>query len=643
MLELEQAWLIPALPGGAFLALLLLRNLLPRKGDFVAIGAMLAAWVLVMLLVAEFTDLLAQGSGIPGREGFDWVKFSDFNLRVGFYVDSVTIVMLVVITTVALMVQIYSIGYMRDDPRYGWYYAVLSLFTSSMLLLVLADNFLLLYVTWELVGLCSYLLIGFWFEKRSAAEAAKKAFVTTRIGDVGLLIGIIFFWRETGTFDIQEIIHAAEAGGIGDPMLTIATLLVFAGAVGKSAQVPLHVWLPDAMEGPTPVSALIHAATMVVAGVYLVARTLPLFEVAPGASEVVTGVGLTTALMAASMGLKATDIKRVLAYSTVSQLGFMLVALGVGALGAAMLHLMTHAFFKALLFLGSGSVIHATERQEVSDLGGLWRKMPVTAVTFVIATLALAGIPPLAGFFSKDEILAGVNHESNIVVFGLLMFAAFLSALYMARLYILTFLGTPKDRHVYDHAHESPPVMTAPLIILAVLSVLSGFLVISNVGEALGFPGGFGEVVFAHEAEKYHFDGALALTATLVAALGLLGGVYFWWWGAGRRARAVSEWAPQIDQLLANRYYIDDLYQAGIDRLMVGGAKIVAWFDRNVVNDTGVNGTGGLTAYIGDRLKYLETGKLPNYALGVVFGVVALAFIAFATKPDGRGRQLRER
>ncbi len=632
MLDLDLAWLIPAVPGGAFVALLVMRNLLPRKGDFISIGAILASFVLFILLFIEFADALEAGSGIPGREGFEWVEFGGFQLRIGFYVDEVAVVMLAVVTFVALMVQVYSIGYMRGDSHYGWYYAVMSLFAFSMLTLVLADNFLMLYITWELVGLCSYLLIGFWYERRSAAEAAKKAFVTTRIGDVGLLIGILLFYRETGSFDFQEIIAAAESGAIGDPMLTIATLLVFAGAVGKSAQIPLHVWLPDAMEGPTPVSALIHAATMVVAGVYLVARTLPLFEAAPGAAEVVTGVGLATALMAATMGLVATDIKRVLAFSTVSQLGFMFVALGVGSLTAAMFHLLTHAFFKALLFLGSGSVIHATERQDVAELGGLWRKMPITAVTFGIATLALAGIPPLAGFWSKDEILLGVRDHSNPTVFILLSFTAFLSALYMARLFILTFLGKPRDRHAYDHAHEPPAVMLLPLVLLGELAVLGGFLALSNVGDLLGLPGGFGEVVFAHEPEEYDFNAALAIGASLVGVAGLLGGVYFWWWGEGRRARAVAEWAPNINALLVNRYYIDDLYQGMINYVMVGGAKIVAWFDRNVVNDTGVDGSSNLTVYVGDRLKYAETGKLPNYALAITVGIVTLAFVAFATQ-----------
>ncbi|HWO94472.1 MAG TPA: NADH-quinone oxidoreductase subunit L [Dehalococcoidia bacterium] len=632
MLDLDLAWLIPVVPGGAFIVLLLLRNLLPRGGDFVAIGAIFASLVLFVLLGIEFSDRLADGTGIPARNGFDWVDFGDFHIRIGFYVDEIAIVMLLVVTVVALMVNVYSVGYMHGDKRYGWYYTVLALFAFSMLTLVLADNFLMLYLTWELVGLCSFLLIGFWYERRSAAEAAKKAFVTTRIGDVGLLIGIILFWRELGTFDFQAIIQAVEAGEIDDPMLTIATLLVFAGAVGKSAQVPLHVWLPDAMEGPTPVSALIHAATMVVAGVYLVARTLPIFLAAPGAAEVVTGIGLTTALLAATMGLVTTDIKRVLAYSTVSQLGFMFVALGVGSVTAAMFHLMTHAFFKALLFLGSGSVIHATDRQDVDQLGGLWRKMPITTVTFGIATLALAGIPPLAGFWSKDEILLAVQHESNAAVFLLLGFATFLSALYMTRLFVLTFLGEPKDRHAYEHAHESPPPMALPLVILAILTLVAGFVALSGVGEALGFPGGFGEVVFLEEAEEWSWHGDLAIGATLLGVAGVALGVYIWLLEGGRRAKAIGDWAPNIYALLANRYYIDDLYQAGINYAMVGGARIIAWFDRNIVNDTGVDGSSNLTVYLGDRLKYIETGKLPNYALGIVIGIVALALAAFATQ-----------
>ncbi|MEX2081575.1 MAG: NADH-quinone oxidoreductase subunit L, partial [Dehalococcoidia bacterium] len=394
----EEAWLLAAVPAGMFVVLALCGRYLPHQGDWAAVLSTGTAFVLFFFVLADYLDQ-------PGAElaaiasDLSWSKVGgEIELRMGVYVDQITIVMLGVVTTVALMVNIYSIGYMKGEPRYWWYFAVLQLFVASMIALVVADNLLLLYMAWELVGLCSFLLIGFYWEKRSATEAAKKAFVTTRVGDVGLLIGIFLLQREVGSFNISEIIHAAEAGEIGGTYLTVSMLFVFLGAMGKSAQVPFHVWLPDAMEGPTPVSALIHAATMVVAGVYLVARLLPVFEVASGTTEVITIVGLTTALITGFIAFAQTDIKRVLAYSTVSQLGFMFVALGAGSVTAAMFHLMTHAFFKALLFLGSGSVIHAAHHhQEMDELGGLWKKMPITGVTFGIASLALAGVPPLAG------------------------------------------------------------------------------------------------------------------------------------------------------------------------------------------------------------------------------------------------------
>jgi NADH-quinone oxidoreductase subunit L len=363
---MEQVWILPAIPFVAFLVIGLFGRLIPRKGDFLAVLGMAAVVVLVGFVIGDFQSYFSGGEFLPrGEHAYaeEWLNIGDgfFLIEFSTYVDAVTAVMLPVVSFVALMVLVYSIGYMKGEQRYGWYFSALSLFVAAMLLLVISGNLLQLYLAWEGVGLASYLLIGFYWERQAAAEAAKKAFITTRIGDVGLLIGIILLWRVTGSFDIQEIIHAAEEGVFDQTYLTVAMLFLFAGAAGKSAQFPFHVWLPDAMEGPTPVSALIHAATMVVAGVYLVARMLPVYDEVLIARDVVLYTGLLTALMAATMGLVATDIKRVLAFSTVSQLGFMFVALGVGALTAAMFHLFTHAFFKSLLFLGSGSVIHATE------------------------------------------------------------------------------------------------------------------------------------------------------------------------------------------------------------------------------------------------------------------------------------------
>ena len=459
---MEHAWLLPAIPAAVFVVVALFHRIIPRQGDFLAILGMAAVTVLSLLTIIDFQD---GGDNVFTRE---WLNIggdagSVLMIEISTYYDSITAVMVAVVSIVTLMVMVYSVGYMHGEARYGWYFAALSLFAAAMLALVTAGNLLLLYLAWEGVGLTSYLLIGFYWERQPAAEAAKKAFVTTRIGDVGLLIGIILLWRVAGTFDIQGIIRAVQEGAFDERYLTITMLLVLAGAVGKSAQFPLHVWLPDAMEGPTPVSALIHAATMVVAGVYLIARMMPVYDEVLIARDAVLYIGLLTAAMAATMGLVTTDIKRVLAYSTVSQIGFMFVALGVGAVTAAMFHLLTHAFFKSLLFLGSGSVIHATEQQDVHQLGGLWRKMPVTAATFTVGGLALAGIIPLAGFWSKDEILAEVREVAGPGAYVVLAAAAVLTAIYITRLILLTFTGQPKNRTAYDHAHESPPIMTAPL------------------------------------------------------------------------------------------------------------------------------------------------------------------------------------
>ncbi|MBI4299858.1 MAG: NADH-quinone oxidoreductase subunit L, partial [Chloroflexi bacterium] len=393
-LGINDAWLLPVLCLGAFFVIAMWGKYLPGKGSLVSAAAIGLGFVIFWFVLKEYIR-----SG-PGIYGFTWFSTDGFRLNIAMNVDALTLMMLGLVTSVATLIQIYSIGYMRGDPRFPWYFAAHSLFAAAMLGLVLAENFLILYVSWELVGLCSYLLIGYYYERRSAAEAAKKAFITTRIGDVGLLIGVLVLWKATGTFSIPDIMHKAAAGEIARSTMTWSAILVFLGAMGKSAQFPFHVWLPDAMEGPTPVSALIHAATMVTAGVYLVARAFPLFEAAPGALELVMAVGIFTAILAATMGLVMTDIKKVLAYSTISQLGFMMMSLGAFGYTAGIFHLIAHGFFKALLFLGAGSVIHSTENQEMDKLGGLWRKMPITAITFGIATLAMAGIPPLSGFFS---------------------------------------------------------------------------------------------------------------------------------------------------------------------------------------------------------------------------------------------------
>jgi NADH-quinone oxidoreductase subunit L len=620
----EQSWLLPAIPGGMFLLLALFGRWLPRQGDFLGVLATGAAFLLFFPVLVDFLD--TPGSLGPVTESIDWSEIGDFKLTQGIFVDPITIVMLGVITTVALMVNIFSVGYMKGEPRYFWYFAMLQGFAASMLLLVLADNLLLLYIAWELVGVSSFLLIGFYWERRSATEAAKKAFITTRVGDVGLLIGIILLWKEAGTFDIQQIIHLAEEGHFGDTYLFVAMAFLFLGAMGKSAQVPFHVWLPDAMEGPTPVSALIHAATMVVAGVYLTARMLPVFEVADGMLLVITIVGLSTALLTGMIAVAQTDIKKVLAYSTVGQLGFMFVALGAGRADIAMFHLMTHAFFKALLFLGSGSVILSTHHnQEMNKLGGLWRKMPITAATFFVGSLALTGLPPLAGFWSKDEIWVVTTEEWGAWTAILLGVAAVFTAFYTTRLFIRTFLGKPQDQHVYDHTTESPWVMTLPLVFLAALAAVAGFVAFHDVGSALGFPGGISEFIFAHEPHRYSIDWGFAAASAGVAIAGIFFGGWLYWRGRLDRSTVLARWQPGIYDMLQNKFYFDDLYQAGIDRGVLGFSYLTSWFDRYVVNDTGVNGSGEVTGYSGFLLKHIQTGRLPNYAMGIALGVLALA------------------
>jgi NADH-quinone oxidoreductase subunit L len=635
---MEQAWLMPAIPAAAFAVLLLGGSYLPRKGDFVAIGAIAASVVVFFFVLVDLLDVVDQEGFAGGEKSWEWVQFGSFEIRLGFFTDQLTIVMLAVVSMVALMVQVYSVGYMKGDPRYGWYFTVMCLFVASMLTLVLADNLLLLYAAWEGVGFCSFLLIGFWWEKRSAAEAAKKAFITTRIGDVGLLIGIILLWREAGTFDISEIFAWAEGAQnsdigflgmtlTGPEYITMAVLFLFAGAVGKSGQFPLHVWLPDAMEGPTPVSALIHAATMVVAGVYLVARMLPLFELAePLALNIVAGLGLTTVMISATMGLAATDIKRVIAYSTLNSLGLMMLALGSHSVTAAMLYLFVHGFFKALLFLGAGSVIHATDKQDINDLGGLASKMPITTITFLVGTLAMIGIVPLSGFWAKDEILHAVDGHQNDLVYSVTLLSLFITGLFMTRLFIRTFLFAPRDHGAHAHAHESPAIMSWPLILLAIPAAIGGFVVFSEVGEALGFPGGFGEFVYLEHPEEFDFSWEIAILSTVLGGGGIMVGYVFWAYDAAP-AKAAGDVFRPIYNVLYNRYYIDDAYQWVINKIILGVSAIVSWFDRNIVNDTGVDGSAGLGYFGGWVLKFTSTGKLPNYALGIAAGVIVMALV----------------
>lgn len=630
---MQWAWLIPVFSFAAAPAILLLGKRLPGNGAALSIPAIAAGFVFFWIALFGWLDAstaaqhcyTAAGSetltcnyqrtwfnaGLPGLDG-------SVTLTWGFFVDPLTIAMLGLVTFVALMVQVYSLGYMRGDPRINWYFAVHALFAASMLTIILADSFLLLYVAWELVGVCSYMLIGFWHERPAAREAAKKAFIVTRIGDVGLLIGILLLWRETGTFSMTDAFNVVQTGAMSEGVTIAAALLLFLGAMGKSAQIPFHVWLPDAMEGPTPVSALIHAATMVVAGVFLVARAYPLFEAYNAIPLLVVAItGLVTALTTATIALVATDIKRILAYSTISHLGLMMLSLGAFGYTAAIFHLLAHGFAKALLFLGAGSVIHATEKQEISQLGGLRRVMPLTAITFAIGAASLGGIPILAGFWSKDEILQAVSANRNPAFIILALLTALLSALYMARALFATFFG--RLPHDLEHTHESPFAMAAPLALLSILAI--GFGLIS-----FNWPGnydGFGGFVFFGHAEKFHFTWWLGILSAVMAAGSFLFAWLVYERGVISLTAARQKFAP-ILRIVENKYYFDEIYQWAIDRLVLVFARFISFLDRAVVNDVGVNGPADVVRRLGIALRLHVTGHLYSYALAMTLGVIGL-------------------
>src|SRR5262245_44253632 len=618
---------------------------LGKRAHIVPVGIVVVVWLMAMVVVVAALTHTAPFNDEAAGYGhdvflFQWIPAGDFDVSVGFWVDSLTACLLIVVTTIGMLLHIYPIGYMGHDPGYWRFFAYLNLFMFSMLLLVMADNFLVVFVAWELVGLSSYLLIGFWRQRRTAALAAKKAFLVNRVGDVGFALGIMLIFVSLGTLNIREVIE--HIGELDTAVIIAISLLVFAGAMGKSAQFPLHVWLPDAMEGPTPVSALIHAATMVNAGVYLVARTSPIFAHAPGALVVVASIGIFTAILAASIAMTQTDIKRVLAYSTLSQLGYMFMALGVGAFTAAIFHLMTHGFFKGLLFLGSGSVIHAVhEEQDMRRMGGLSKKIRITYLTMLIGSLAIAGIPPLAGFFSKDEILGETFKNGFQVYWAIGAFVAMLTAFYMFRLMGLTFWGKSRvDPAVEPHIHESPPVMTWPLILLAVPSIF--------LGMVLGLPFGAGlinqwlEPVF-HGAEEvlghteiqfqlFGIDGALLVASVAVAAIGIavawrLFGVEIGqlrWPALPERVTALSGRLSFLYRASLNKWWFDELNHLLF--IVIGGrvANALWWFDRRVIDGT-VNGLAAVTIGAGREIRQIQTGRVQNYALGIAIGLIVMA------------------
>lgn len=619
---MEWAWLIPALPAIAFAFMVTLGRRLPNWSAIAATGAMAVSFALFFFVFVDWFE----AKTFPHPEDYtfiysiDWLRAGDAVLTWGMWIDPITLVMVGLVTAAALGIQVYSWGYMAHEPRFKWFFAVHSLFAASMLALVMADNLLLLYIAWELVGICSYLLIGFFYDRRSAAEAAKKAFITTRVGDVGLLIGILVLFVETGTFELSAIFGALASGELSEGVVTGAAVLMLLGAIGKSAQFPFHVWLPDAMEGPTPVSALVHSATMVVAGVYLVARVFPFFEASDTASLVILSLGAVTALGAAAMALVMTDIKRVLAYSTLTDLAFMMLALGAGSVTAGMFHLLLHGFAKATLFLGAGSVSHGSGQTDIRTMGGLRRVMPWTALAFGIGALSLGGLPPFGGFFSKDEVTLAVFHGQFGWLFLIVaLTVGFMKALYMGRLFFSVFLGRLKPDN--EHAHESGPAMLAPMLVFTTLGAVGGLLAFNWTD---GYQG-FGYFVFAggHQ-EAFHPDWVIAAASAALAVAGF-GIAWLAYVTGSLRTEPIIAAVRPVHTLVANKFYVDEVYQWTIDRVVLTLGNAVAWVDRAFVNDVGVNGPGMVTEQSGKVMRRLQTGKLYNYALGMVLGFLAVA------------------
>jgi NADH-quinone oxidoreductase subunit L len=612
---LPNAWLIALLPFLAAALIFIFVHRWPGISAGLSIFAIMTSFVLsIPVALAVF----AQEGGTVFEFSTRWLSMPGLNVDMGLLLDPLTAVMLIVVTSIASLVQIYSLGYMKGDPGFSSYFAYQSLFAASMLGLVVANNFGQMFVFWELVGICSYFLIGFWFGRDSAKNAAIKAFVTNRVGDFGFLLGILFLQIVFGTLNFtglsQEIATYTNMA-----VLIPLSILLFFGPMGKSAQFPLHVWLPDAMEGPTPVSALIHAATMVAAGVYLVARAFFIFSAVPQAMTFIAIIGAITAIFAASIAMAQNDIKRILAYSTLSQLGYMMMAMGVGAMTAGMFHLMTHAFFKSLLFLGAGSVIVAMhEEQDIWKMGNLYKKMPVTTWTFIIGALALCGIPPLSGFWSKDEILLAAYASGNLGLYILGSLVAFLTAFYMFRLIFVAFFGS--NSYGEEKAHENSPVMTVPLIILAVAAVLVGFVNSPLMHHA------FGHFIKHPAGIQPEPSTTIMISSTLIA----LAGIGLAWLIYQKKLlshEALREKFSGIYQLLKNKYYIDEIYARFGEVLVYGAARAMFWFDIQVVNGL-VNGIAFLTGKSGETLRYTEDGQVQSYASYMMAGVLIMVVLA---------------
>jgi NADH-quinone oxidoreductase subunit L len=651
-------WLVPALPlAGAVLngALALWRPQAKTAVSVVGVGVLLAAAALAIAIFATLS-----GSHPEGGEPFvvrlwDWILVGDLRIAMALQVDQLSVVMLLVVTGVGALIHLFSVGYMHADPGYARYFAYLNLFVFFMLMLVLGSSFPVMFIGWEGVGLCSYLLIGFWFNEKVNADAGKKAFIVNRIGDFGFLVAMFLLYRHVGSLDIQEVLRRAPGVLVaGGGTVTAITLFLFLGCTGKSAQIPLYTWLPDAMQGPTPVSALIHAATMVTAGVYLVARTNLLFALAPVSSAVVAGIGALTALFAATIALKQWDIKRVLAYSTISQLGYMFLGVGSGAFAAGIFHLTTHAFFKALLFLGSGSVIHAMhhayhaahsheDAQDMRNMGGLKAYLPWTAALMWIATLAIAGIPPLAGFFSKDEILVATFTRALgggvhwYVLWAMGIAAALLTAFYMTRLMLYTFHGPNRTGdEARPHLHEAPWIMTGPLVVLGALTVVGGAI---NVPELFGGHAWLHHWLapVTHAAEELvpaeHLTPAvewpLVGFTVAIAATGIALAFRVLRPAALVPAR-VAPAETGFARLLWKKWYVDEVYDALIVRPLLWLSRVVLWqrFDQGVLDGALVNGTARVARALGWVGSRLQTGDVGFYVVLFVIGVLALIGVA---------------
>ena len=665
---IELAWLIPVFPViGVLINGLFGRHVGEKAGPIASVMAGLS--FLVVLGIAF--EMIFGAGGSHTVPLWTWVEAGSFSASMSFLIDPLSTIMLLVVAGVGFLVHVYAVGYMHGDPGYPRFFTYLNLFMLSMFLLVLGDNYLVMFVGWEGVGLCSYLLIGFWYEKQSASDAGKKAFIVNRIGDAGFLLGMFLIWTLTGSLTYTEVFKAAPE--MSAAAASAVGLLLFVGAIGKSAQIPLYVWLPDAMEGPTPVSALIHAATMVTAGVYMVARTSPIYVMGPDAMSVIAVVGALTGLFAASIGLVQNDIKRVLAYSTVSQLGFMFMALGVGAFTAGIFHLMTHAFFKGLLFLGSGSVIHALhhapeeQQQDMRYMGGLKDKMPITYWTFLIGAVAIAGVPPLAGFWSKDEILANAFFTGHYTVWIMGTVAAFMTAFYMFRLIFMTFHGEMRvDHHAREYIHESPATMTVPLVILAVLSVIGGvipgfppeagwihrFLAPSLAKVPAGGHAMDQGVHLMNAAAGGGHSGPAVVFLIILAIAVAVGGIALAWYMYVKDTdvpNRLYERFTGMYRLLLEKYYIDEIYQACIveptyklmrglwtfDAKVVDGAvngsslitvvssRFSGIFDLRTV-DGAVNGTASFIRFFSQVFKYLQSGMVQNYLFVMLLGIFVM-------------------